>query len=316
MSRDPYSTLGLSKTASVDEIKSAYRKLAKKYHPDVNPGRKDILEKFKEITAAYDLLSDEDKRKRYDRGEVDGMGNPRAYERSGTAGSDPFGAAGAHQWRSYRGSAQNPGGEDDPFSAFGEDLFADLFGGQSGKKRRGGFEEPRGPQPITQTISISFNEACLGGKRRVTLAGNKTIEVNIPPGTDDGAKLRLKGAGPQGQDVMVEIGVEKHPHFTRKGFDLTIDVPISLPEAVLGASIKVPTLDGSVQVKVPKGSNSGAILRLKGKGVPKGTNDAGDLYVKLKISLPDAPDKELSDWVERWGKKHDYDPRKKMGWFF
>jgi DnaJ-class molecular chaperone len=320
--RDPYQILGVSKSATAEEIKSAYRKLAKKLHPDVNPGRKDIEQKFKEVTAAYDLLSDAGKRARFDRGEIDGQGNERAF----TSG-DPFGGTGGggSQWRNnYNYQA---GG--DPFGQFGgmEDVFAQFMGGGmgasgGGRGRRGGAGSTGGIRggDVTYSLAISFIEATLGGKQRVTLTSGKTIDVAIPPGTDEGHKLRLRGQGLAGTpgsptgDAIIEIHVEPHQWFTRRDNDIYLDVPISLSEAVNGASIKVPTLDGQVTVKVPKGANTGALLRLKGKGVPVGSDKHGDMFVKLAIMLPEPPSADLADAIEKWAKKNPYDPRRKLGW--
>jgi DnaJ-class molecular chaperone len=307
---DPYSILGVSKTADAAELKSAYRKLAKKLHPDVNPGRKDIEQKFKEVTAAYDLLSDADKRARFDRGEIDGQGQERGF-----GGGYGGGYGGA-----YRGGGSgrsNPAGED-PFSAFGgmEDIFAEFMG--TGRRGRGpgmgGASAMRGSD-VSYSVNVSFAEACLGGKKRVSLS-DKTLDITIPAGIEEGHKLRLKGQGSAGAsstagDAIIEIHIEPHPYFTRKDRDITADVPVSLPEAVMGASITVPTLDGQVTVKVPKGANSGAILRLKGKGV--GGDHPGDMFVKLKIMLPDPVPQDLTDIVEKWAKKNAYNPRKKNG---
>ncbi|MDR3423525.1 MAG: DnaJ C-terminal domain-containing protein [Alphaproteobacteria bacterium] len=303
---DPYQILGVSKTSSASEIKSAYRKLAKKLHPDVNPGRKDIEQKFKEVTAAYDLLSDADKRARFDKGEIDAQGQERG-----------FGGGGYE--RAYRHAGHGAGGAD-PFSAFGgmEDIFAEFMGG--GRARRGfgagGATGARGSD-VTYTIGVSFVEACLGGKKRVTLNNDKTLDITIPPGVEEGHKLRLKGQGLPGLgggagDAIVEIHIEPHPFFTRKGRDIHLECPVSLPEAVLGANVTVPTLDGHVAVKVPKGANSGTTLRLKGKGV-RGSTGAGDMFVKLKIVLPAPVPQDLTDWIEKWAKKNAYDPRKKAG---
>jgi len=313
---DPYQTLGVSKSASAAEIKSAYRKLAKKLHPDLNPGRKDIEQKFKDVSAAYDLLSDPAKRARYDRGEIDATGQERGF-----GGGDPFGAGGPFggggRTRSYRYST---GGDDlGGFSA--DDIFAEFFG-----KARGRGAQPRGGD-VTYALTIPFAEACLGGKRRFTLSNRKTVDVNIPPGTDDGFKLRLRGQGATGMggagDAIIEVHVEPHPYFTRKDGDIHLEAPVSLPEAVAGATIRVPTLGGPVEVKVPKGANTGTTLRLKGKGaplarggkgVPPARGEAGDMFVKLKIVLPDPVPESLGEIIEKWAKKHSYNPRKKLGW--
>ncbi|MDD3288345.1 MAG: J domain-containing protein [Alphaproteobacteria bacterium] len=308
--RDPYQVLGVDRSASEAEIKSAYRKLAKKLHPDVNQGRKDIEQKFKEVTAAYDLISDPTKRAKFDRGEIDAMGNDRGFS---FRDADPFGRGGP-RGRTYNYSSS--GSATDPFSFAPEDIFAEFFGG--GSKRggpRGG--TPRG-QDISYTLNVSFTEACLGGKRRVSLANDKTIEIQIPPGTDNGHKLRLRGQGMPGRlesgDAIIDIHVEPHALFTRQLDDLHIELPISLSEALLGAQIKVPTLEGHVSVKVPKGANAGTILRLKGKGVPRAKNSPGDMFVKIKIALPDNPDNDLTDFIEKWSKKKPYDPRKGAEW--
>ena len=305
---DPYQILGVAKSASAADIKSAYRKLAKKLHPDVNPGRKDIEQKFKEVTAAYDLLSDPDKRARFDRGEIDAQGQERGF--GGGYGGGFGGGRGG-----YRGQAGA-----DPFAGFGgmEDIFAEFMGG--GARRRGGGNAgaaggARGSD-VNYTVTLPFIDACLGGKKRLDLTNDKTVDVTIPPGIADGHKLRLKGQGLAGigggaGDALVEIKIEPHAHFTRKDNDIHLECPISLPEAATGASVTVPTLDGQVTVKIPKGANTGTTLRLKGKGIPAA--QAGDMFVKLKIMLPDPMPADLADFLEKWGKKHAYDPRKKAG---
>lgn len=308
---DPYQLLGVNKTATLPEIKSAYRKLAKKLHPDVNPGRKDIEQKFKEITAAYDLLSDPAKRARYDRGEIDEMGNERGF--SGHGGGAGFGGGGK-TWR----SSSRAGGAGEGFGGFNpEDILAEFFGGGRGRSRAQGSPSMPGSD-VTYALTVPFVDACLGGKRRFTLANHKTVDVNIPAGSSDGDKLRLRGQGEAAVggagDAIIEIHVEPHAYFTRKDDDIYLDAPISLPEAVMGGTIRVPTLDGFVAVKVPKGANTGATLRLKGKGVPKPRGSAGDMFVKLKIVLPEPVPDHLTDLVEKWAKKNAYDPRKKYGW--
>lgn len=310
MAADPYTILGVPRSASEAELKSAYRKLAKKLHPDMNPGRKDIETKFKEVTAAYDLLSDPDKRARFDRGEIDGQGQERGFSRGG--------------YGSYGGGARSQSSRG-PFGFTGgfnpEDIFAEFFGGGGAKRgaHQGQYHEPpeRGGD-VNYEITIPFTEACLGGTQRVTLAGGKTVDVNIPPGTESGHKLRLRGQGAVGAggtgDAIVEIKVAPHPHFTREGHTIHLEVPISLAEAALGGTIKVPTLGGTVALKIHKGANTGTIMRLKGKGVPRKGAEAGDMLVKLKILLPDDGVGDLASAIEKWAKKHAYDPRKKLGW--
>ena len=297
---DPYHILGVARTATASEIKSAYRKLAKKLHPDVNPGRKDIEQKFKEVTAAYDLLSDEAKRARFDRGEIDAQGQERGFGGGGFGG---------HARRNTGGA---PGA--DPFGGLGgmEDIFAEFMG--AGRQRRGG-AGARGSD-VTYAVNISFVEACLGGKKRITLTNDKTIDITIPAGVEEGHKLRLKGQGLEGigggaGDALVELHIDPHPSFTRKERDVICEFPISLPEAVLGGSVTVPVLNGQVSVKIPKGANSGTTLRLKGKGVV--STPPGDMFVKLKIVLPEPVPQDLTDLIEKWAKKNSYDPRQKAG---
>ena len=319
---DPYQILGVPRSASADDIKSAYRKLAKKLHPDLNPGRKDIEQKFKEVTAAYDLLSDAGKRAKFDRGEIDAHGQPRGFGGGGAG----FGGSGGG-FGGFGGFGGNPYGgarstrSDDPFSAFGgmEDIFAQFMGGGRRQQRSAqsgpqpGASAPRGAD-VTYATAVSFIEACLGGKKRVTLENGKTLDITIPAGVEDGHKLRLKGQGRTSRggaegDAIIELKIDAHPFFTRKDKDVTLELPVSLPEAVLGATVTVPTLDGQVSLKVPKGANTGTTLRLKGKGVAA----KGDMFVKLKVVLPDPAPRELTDFVEKWSKKHPYNPRQAAG---
>lgn len=319
--RNPYDILGVSKTATTDEIKSAYRKLAKKHHPDLNPGKKDAEQKFKEAVNAHDLLTDPVKRARFDRGEIDEMGNERAFSRGygGARGGHPFGNGRGGGWRTSSSFGGAPG--EDPFSQFGgvEDILAEFMGTASQGKRGAGMGGSARGGDVTYTLTVSLPDACMGSKQRVKLTNGRTIDITIPPGTQDGHKLRLRGQGHSGAagagDAIIDIRVEAHPYFTRKDNDILLDVPISLPEAISGASIKVPTLDGSVTIKVPQGANSGSKLRLKGKGVPAPQGDQrGDMFVKLSIMLPDPLPEDLKDVIEKWAKKRAYDPRKKLGW--
>lgn len=300
--RDPYLVLGVSKSASADEIKGTYRKLAKKYHPDVNQGRKDIEQKFKEITAAYDFLSDADRRSKYDRGEIDADGSPRG-----------FGGGGYSAGRGSNGGGRTRSGQD-PFANFSnmDDIFAEFMGGQGA--RRAGAASGKGAD-ATYTLTLPFAEACLGGKRRVTLTNGKTIDVTVPAGVDDGYKMRLRGQGDDGPrgsgDAIIEIHIEPHPDFTRKEKDIYQEVSVSLPEAVLGATIEVPTLSGSVMLKVPAGANTGTTLRLKGKGVASGKSEAGDMLIRLRVMLPEKITTDMVEFLEKWNKKNAYNPRKK-----
>jgi DnaJ-class molecular chaperone len=296
---DPYKTLGVSPGASADEIKKAYRKLAKKLHPDVNPGNKKVETQFKEATAAYDLLGDTEKRRKFDAGEIDENGNPRAWSGAGARG---WGGATGQGGGTRRGPRAADVGVDDSFA---EDLFRDFFNFGRGGQRPG--VKMRGAD-VTYKAEVAFLEAARGAKKRLTLSDGKSLDITIPPGTVDGQSLRLKGQGLPGQggapngDAYVEIGVKPHPYFEREGSDILLECPISLGEAVLGGQITVPTIDGNVSLKVPKGSNTGTQLRLKGKGVadPKGAR--GDQYVRFVVVLPRQMDADLEQAVERWAK--------------
>jgi len=281
--KDPYSVLGVPRGASEDEIKRAYRRLAKKLHPDLNPGKRAIEQQFKDITAAYDFLSDPQRRARYDRGEI--------------------GADGAERMQGFRyADGTRRGAQGAPHSAF-DDIIAEFLG----RARRAG---AAGPAPeASETLRLSFLEAARGGKRRVTLADGRSLDVAIPAGIDAGQRLRLRS--PLG-DTFLEIEIESHPLFTRKERDIHIEVPVTLVEAVLGATITVPTIHGAVSVRVPRGSNSGGTLRLKGRGITGGTGSAGDQYVKLRVVLPDPPDPELIRFLERWAAEHAYEVRGKL----
>ena len=306
--RDPYEILGVARTASPEQIKQAYRKLAKKLHPDLNPGNKKVESQFKEVASAYDLLSDAEKRRRFDAGEIDPSGNEkprqsyyRSYAEGGRGGK-------------YRGGDQSFGlGEED----LSEDWFANLFG--EGRNGAGGGRSQtirmRGAD-VSYVAPVEFLEAALGAKKRLTLTDGKVIDFTVPPGTTDGQTLRLKGQGLPGfgdggaGDAYVEIKVKAHPTFKREGNDIHVEVPVTLQEAVLGGSIEVPTIDGRVSVTVPKGSNTGTVLRLKGKGVvDQKTRQRGDQYVRLKVVLPPKSDEKLAEMVERWAKENPYQVR-------
>jgi DnaJ-class molecular chaperone len=310
--RDPYSVLGIAKTASDAEIKKAFRALAKKHHPDTKGGDPAAKKRFQEISGAYDILGDKEKRAKFDRGEIDANGNPRMD--AGMQGAGPFGRGGASP-RDFNFSwAGNAGDTAEGFRA--EDIFSDLFGG--GGRRR---SQPSKGEDIALAVTVSFAEAAGGGSRRITLPNGREIDVRIPAGLREGQQIRLKGQGGPGSnggppgDILLSVSVAPHPYFTRDGNDLRLDLPITLREAVLGARVTVPTLGGSVALSVPANSGSGTVLRLKGKGIPAqrapgGGEAAGDLYVKLVVALPETPDEALRDFVTRW--KTDYDPRSKL----
>lgn len=300
--RDPYDVLGVKKDASQDDIRKAYRKLAKQFHPDLHKGNKAMADRFKEVSAANAIVGDPEQRKRFDRGEIDAGGQERA----------PFGGRGG------RGPGAGPGGfgQNGGFGFDPEEIFADLFGrGRKGRPRAG---RMRGLDQ-RYALAVDFLEAAKGGVRRLTMPSGKTLDVAIPAGIESGQVVRLKGQGEKSPndgedgDALIEITVGEHAFFRRDGADIHLDLPITLAEAVKGGKIDVPTIDGPVAMSVPKGASSGQKLRLKGKGIlqPK-TGQRGDQYVALQIKLPGEPDDELERFVERWPGAH-YDVRKKAG---
>jgi DnaJ-class molecular chaperone len=303
LAADPYTTLGVQKNATQDDIQKAYRRLAKKLHPDLNPGNKTAEERFKEVSAAYNLLSDPEKRARFDRGEIDESAAERPRQRYYRDFADQGG------WSTY---TSNSG-----FSDFGDyggadDILSEIFGreGRGARRRRG--------QDVHYHLDLSFLDAINGGRQSLTLPDGSTLDVNIPPGVRDGQVMRLRGKGRPGVgdgppgDALIEISVLPHPYFTRKGDDIYLDLPISLKEAVLGAKIRVPTPSGTVTATVPKWSNTGRVLRLRGRGVPRADGRKGDEYVTLKIMLPPKPDPELERFVAQWQPEAD-SPRQSMG---
>lgn len=293
---NPYRELGVAASASDDEIRKAYRRLAKELHPDARPGDDVAEERFKRVTAAFALLSDSGRRRRYDRGEIDGDGNEIHR-----------GFAGGRRARSNGGGRHGPGGPD----------FADVFSSVFGQ------DEARNPfnakgADARYKLTVSFEEAVNGGRKRVTMGDGKALDLTIPEGVKAGQVLRLRGqggpsvrGGPAG-DALVELEVETHPHFERDGDDIRLELPITLTEAVLGAKVRVPTLTGPVTVTIPKGANSGQVLRLRGKGV-RSDKGRGDQLIKLKVVLPERADAELQRFVSRWRPPQSYDPRKDVG---
>jgi DnaJ-class molecular chaperone len=298
--------LGVDRNASEEEIRKAYRALAKKYHPDLNMEDKSAAERFKEIAAAYDILGDPERRKRFDRGELDAEGRERPERQF---------------YRQYAEGAQGAkyrrGGAEFGESEFG-DVFSDLFGfARRSTGAEGTFARMRMKGVDRRyTLSVPFLEAAHGGKRRITLPSGEALDVTIPAGIAHGETLRLKGKGDPGLggapsgDAFVTIEVEPHPVFERKGKDIYSDVPVSLDEAVLGGRIEIETIRGAVSVTVPPASNTGTVLRLKGRGIVARGGSPGDHFARLKVVLPKEPDPELRAFLAKWRTTHRYSPRK------
>jgi DnaJ-class molecular chaperone len=323
--RDPYEVLGVPRGASAAAIKSAYRKLAKKHHPDQNKGDPKAAAKFAEINTANEILGDEDRRKQFDRGEIDAEGKPRFTGfPGGGAGGFSGGRTGPGGFESYT-FRTGPGGG---FSASGgagnfEDILNSMFGGAAGARggRAGGgspFEFETGgvgvDLDLQVAMSVSLEEAVKGGEKRVRLPSGKELNVKIPAGVVNGQQIRLKGQGETAPghkpgDLLITINIAPHPHFKVDGSDLRLDLPITLYEAVLGGKVRVPTLTGAVELSIPKNTSSGRTFRLKGKGLPKAAGAPGDLFVTTRIMLPDGNDSELEALMQKWRDGHPYNPR-------
>ena len=319
---DPYQTVGVARTASPDEIKKAFRKKAKALHPDANANDPKAQEKFSALNNAYEILSDPEKRRQFDRGEIDAEGKPRfspGFDGRGgprPGGGNPFGGGGGFEHFSFRtdGPRGGPGGGQNPFGA--DDIFADLFGGLAGNRAAG--SRQAGPQvpDVTVTTSIPFLDAARGSRKRVTLPTGEALDVNIPAGTRDGDKLRLKGKGTQRPglppgDATLLIKVEAHPFFRLEGRDIRLELPLALDEAILGAKVRVPTLDGAVELTIPAMVSSGKTFRLRGKGWPDKTGP-GDLYAAIRIVMPERAMSDLEDAARRLRDARMTNPREEM----
>lgn len=285
---DPYQILGVQRTDDAAAIRAAYRKLAKTHHPDLNPGKAEALEQFKEISVAYELLSDADKRARFDRGEIDAAGNEVHREQ-------PF-------YRDFRGDHGKYSSSIDPEDL--DSIFAQAFGGGGGRRFNA-----RG-RDAHYTLTVSFLDAAIGTTRRITMPEGRTLDVRIPAGVSDGHMLRLKGQGMPGLgegkpgDALVEIAVAPHPLFHREGDDIIIELLVTVKEAVLGASLEVPTVKGKVRLTVPPGSGTGTRLRLRGRGIREGHQ-----FVQLHVVQPPGEEPELAEFMKTWKPRHDFDPR-------
>ena len=315
---DPYKILGVPKNASEADVKKAFRTLAKKHHPDKHAGDAAAQKRFQEISGAYDILGDKEKRAQFDAGAIGADGNPSAGAYGAGGGfrqGNPFGGGGFDpRAGGFKFDFdQAPGG-----AAGFEDIFADLMGG-GGRRRGGPSHGGRGAakgEDFSAAVTVSFAEAATGGTRRIVLQNGEQLDVKIPVGVKDGQAVRIKGRGGAGRggapngDILLNVTVAAHPGMTRDGNDIRSDLPVTLKEAVLGGKVPVPTLTGTVSLSVPPNSNPGTTLRLKGKGIgAHGATPAGDLYVRLVVTLPGEPDAALRDFLNTW--PADYDPRAK-----
>ncbi|MDC7677257.1 DnaJ C-terminal domain-containing protein [Asticcacaulis machinosus] len=313
MATDPYSELGVKRDASADDIQKAFRKLAKELHPDRNPGNKVAEERFKRVSGAFDFLKDPEKRKKFDRGEIDADGRETFRRAGGGFGGGTGGASGAY----------GPGGARGSFDGVDLNDIFDMFGGGSRGSAGAGFggfgggqTQPTKGADLKVRLDVDLMDTIVGNTRRVLFSDGRTVDVNIPKGTKDGATLRLKGQGapsPTGRgpsgDALVEIRVNAHPIFRPDGSDLHMDLFVSIPDAVLGGKVQANTPDGPVNVSLAKGSNSGGVLRLKGRGgLDAKTGQRGDLFAHIVVALPDAIDDDLVKFCEDWRKDGGYVP--------
>jgi DnaJ-class molecular chaperone len=312
--RDPYEVLGVQRDASAAAIKSAFRKLAKKFHPDANKNDPNAASRFAELNSANEILGDETKRKQFDRGEIDAEGKPRFQGFAGAGGGAGGGAEGfEHVFRSRGGGGGAQFGGAGGF----EDILSSMFGGAAGARgaRRGpaGFEFDSGlaaDLDVNVSMTVTLEEAAGGGEKRIRLPNGRELNVKIPAGVAAGQQIRLRGQGetatghPPG-DLLITIEIAPHPIFKVDGLDLRADLPITLYEAVLGGKVRVPTLTGAVELSIPKNTSSGRTFRLKGKGVSK-AGETGDLFVTTRIMLPDGNDAELEALMQKWRSNHPY----------
>lgn len=318
MARDPYQELGVPRTASADEIRKAFRKLAKQNHPDTNPGNAAAEERFKKVSAAFDIVGDVEKRKKFDAGMLDNDGRETAP--GGFGGGGPWGQApggGGFGQRDGRGGYRTETFEGADLG----DILGEMFGGAGGRGARGGgmgggfggFSQ-RGADTRAK-LEIDLVDAIRGGKQRIAFSDGRTIDVTIPKGAQDGQTLRLKGQGAPGRagpgDAFIEIAIQPHATFKRDGDTLIMDLPVTFYDAVLGGKVEAPTPDGPVNITVPRGSNTGARLRLKGRGLTDAKGHRGDLFARLVVSLPESPDPALEAFAEEQKAKRPYSPKRR-----
>ena len=318
--RDPYEVLGVPRSASAAAIKSAYRKLAKKHHPNSNKDDPKASARFAEINSANEILGDEEKRKQFDRGEIDADGKPRFQGFPG--GGAGRGGPGGFESYTFRSGGGGPG-----FGGGGgfEDILNSMFGGAGARGARPGggspFEFDTGgvglDLDLKVAMSVTLEESVKGGEKRVRLPSGKELNVKVPAGVTAGQQIRLKGQGESAPghrpgDLLITIQVAPHPFFKVEGSDIRLDLPITLYEAVLGAKVRAPTLGSAVELSIPKNTSSGRTFRLKGKGLPKGDGSMGDLFVTTRIVLPDGNDSELEALMTKWRYRHPYNPRSNL----
>jgi DnaJ-class molecular chaperone len=320
--RDPYEVLGVPRGASAAAIKSAYRKLAKKHHPDSNKNDPKAAGRFSEINTANEIIGDEDKRKQFDRGEIDAEGKPRFQ---GFPGGDPRGRAGGPGGGFESFNFRTGGGPGGAGGAGFEDILNSMFGGAARGARPGGgnhFEFDTGgvglDLDLSVAMSVSLEESVKGVEKRVRLPNGKELNVKIPAGVTAGQQIRLRGQGETAQghrpgDLLITVSIAPHAFFKVDGSDLRVDLPITLYEAVLGGKVRVPTLGSAVELSIPKNTSSGRTFRLKGKGLPKAGGTTGDLFVTTRIILPDGNDSELEALMQKWRDGHPYNPRSDFG---
>ena len=313
--RDPYEVLGVQRSANAAAIKSAYRKLAKKHHPDSNKDDPKAAERFSEINTANEILGDEDKRKQFDRGEIDAEGKPRFTGFPGGGGAGGRTGPGGFESYTFRsGTGGGAGGFEDILNS----MFANAGRARGGQGRASPFEFDMGgvglDLDVNVAMTVSLEEAVKGGEKRVRLPTGKELNVKIPAGVTEGQQIRLRGQGETAQghppgDLLITVNIAPHPFFKVDGSDIRIDLPITLYEAVLGGKVRVPTLGGAVELSIPKNTSSGRTFRLKGKGLPKSGGTSGDLFVTTRIMLPDGNDADLEALMQKWRDGHPYNPR-------
>ena len=312
LASDPYQVLGVSRSASADEIRKAFRKLAKANHPDTNPNNKEAEERFKRVSAAFDILGDPPKRKKFDAGEIDADGRETA--RGFTGGQGPWGPppgggfGGGHGFGGARGQTFE--------GADLGDILGEMFGGGGGARggRAGGGFSQRGSD-VRARLEIDLEDAIRGGKRRIAFSDGRTIDVTIPKGAQEGQTLRLKGQGSPGRagpgDALIELTIKPHPMFRREGEHLVMDVPVTAYDAILGGRAEAPTPDGPVTLTIPKGANTGTRLRLRHRGLLDANGKRGDLFARLEVVLPDGPDPSLEGFAEIWRRERPYAPKRR-----